>query len=351
MPAGRARYAGEVTDLTRASSSDAAADTSSAGTHAATNLTDTSRTVAGGGTDGGARWAADLRLALTLADAADAISTERYRSADLHVSLKPDRTHVTDADQAVERAIRAGIESERPDDSFYGEEYGDDAAETETETGTGTGTGTDAAGDATAAGRARAVPHRQWIVDPIDGTANFLRGVPVWATLISLVVDGVPVLGVVSAPALGRRWWASTGGGAFSSEHGTTPLRVSGVRDLAAASLSYNGLDYWMDAGRLEQLLDLTRKVWRVRAYGDFWSYMLVAEGAVDMAGEFDLQPYDMAAVMSIIEEAGGRFTSADGEAGPWHGSALATNGLLHDDVLAVITASPDAAPRVIRSV
>ncbi|MBD8609551.1 histidinol phosphatase [Frigoribacterium sp. CFBP 13729] len=305
-----------------------------------------------------------MRLALTLADAADAISTERYRSADLHVSLKPDRTHVTDADQAVERAIRAGIESERPDDSFYGEEYGNDAAGddsaredasatdgTGTRIGTGTGTGSGSGPGSGAAGHARAVPHRQWIVDPIDGTANFLRGVPVWATLISLVVDGVPVLGVVSAPALGRRWWASTGGGAFSSEHGTTPLRVSGVRDLADASLSYNGLDYWMDAGRLEQLLDLTRKVWRVRAYGDFWSYMLVAEGAVDMAGEFDLQPYDMAAVMSIIEEAGGRFTSADGEAGPWHGSALATNGLLHDDVLAVITASPDAAPRVIRSV
>jgi len=282
VPAGRARYAGSVTDPTRASSSDAA--------------------------DGGAHWAADLRLALTLADAADAISTERYRSADLHVSLKPDRTHVTDADQAVERAIRAGIEAERPGDSFYGEEYGDDGA-----------------------------AHRQWIVDPIDGTANFLRGVPVWATLISLVVDGVPVLGVVSAPALGRRWWASTGGGAFSSEHGAVPLRVSGVRELSDASLSYNGLDYWMDAGRLEQLLDLTRQVWRVRAYGDFWSYMLVAEGAVDMAGEFDLQPYDMAAVIPIVEEAGGRFTSADGEPGPWHGSALATNGLLHDAVLAVV--------------
>jgi len=291
-----------VTDPTRASSSDAA--------------------------DGGARWAADLRLALTLADAADAISTERYRAADLHVSLKPDRTHVTDADQAVERAVRAGIESERPADSFYGEEYGDDAA---------------------AADR-RAAPHRQWIVDPIDGTANFLRGVPVWATLISLVVDGVPVLGVVSAPALGRRWWASTGGGAFSSEHGETPLRVSGVRELADASLSYNGLEYWREAGRLEPLLTLTEQVWRTRAYGEFWSYLLVAEGALDIAGELGLQPYDMAAVIPIVEEAGGRFTSADGEPGPWHGSALATNGLLHDDVLAVVAASPDATPRVIRS-
>nr|WP_208392894.1 inositol monophosphatase family protein [Frigoribacterium faeni] len=258
-----------------------------------------------------------MRLALTLADAADAISTERYRSADLHVSLKPDRTHVTDADQAVERAIRAGIESERPGDSFYGEEFGDDSA------------GDDAGDDAAV--------RRQWIVDPIDGTANFLRGVPVWATLISLVVDGVPVLGVVSAPALGRRWWASTGGGAFSTEHGTAPLRVSGVRELADASLSYNGLEYWREAGRLEPLLALTEQVWRTRAYGEFWSYLLVAEGALDVAGELGLQPYDMAAVIPIVEEAGGRFTSVDGDPGPWHGSALASNGLLHDAVLAVV--------------
>ncbi|WP_245186442.1 inositol monophosphatase family protein [Frigoribacterium sp. PvP032] len=272
-----------------------------------------------------------MRLALTLADAADAISTERYRSADLHVSLKPDRTHVTDADQAVERAIRAGVESERPGDSFYGEEYGDDAA------------GDDAAGDRTA--RAHAAPRRQWIVDPIDGTANFLRGVPVWATLISLVVDGVPVLGVVSAPALGRRWWASTGGGAFSSEHGAAPLRVSGVRDLADASLSYNGLEYWREAGRLEQLLTLTDQVWRTRAYGEFWSYVLVAEGALDVAGELGLEPYDMAALIPIVEEAGGTFTSTDGEPGPWHGSALATNGLLHDAVLAFVRLHPASVP------
>ncbi|GAA0959347.1 histidinol-phosphatase [Frigoribacterium faeni] len=256
-------------------------------------------------------WADDLALALELADLADAISTERYRSADLHVSLKPDRTHVTDADQAVERAIRDRVAEARPDDTFYGEEYGHDAPS-----------------------------HRQWVVDPIDGTANFLRGVPVWASLISLVVDGVPVVGVVSAPVLGRRWWATQGGGAFSSEH-EGPLRVSGVRDLADASISFNGLDYWIDAGRLPQLLDLTAKVWRTRAYGDFWSYMLVAEGGVDMAGEFDLQPYDMAAVAVVVEEAGGRFSSADGEPGPWHGSAMATNGLLHEAVLGIVAAPP----------
>jgi len=339
VPAGRARYSGSVTDPTRASSSDAADH----GAAADTSATDTgARDTNAADADGGVRWAADLRLALTLADAADAISTERYRAADLHVSLKPDRTHVTDADQAVERAIRAGIESERPGDSFYGEEYGNDAA--------GTGDDGEDVADVDGTADRRGAPRRQWIVDPIDGTANFLRGVPVWATLISLVVDGVPVLGVVSAPALGRRWWASTGGGAFSSEHGTAPLRVSGVRELGDASLSYNGLEYWREAGRLEQLLALTDRVWRTRAYGEFWSYVLVAEGALDVAGELGLEPYDMAALIPIVEEAGGRFTSADGEPGPWHGSALATNGLLHDDVLAVVAASPDAAARVIRS-
>jgi len=262
-------------------------------------------------------WADDLALALELADLADSISTERYRSADLHVSLKPDRSHVTDADQAVERAIRERVASARPGDTFYGEEYGHDAPS-----------------------------HRQWVVDPIDGTANFLRGVPVWASLISLVVDGVPVVGVVSAPMLARRWWATQGGGAFSTEH-EGPLRVSGVADLADASISFNGLEYWIDAGRLPQLLDLTGRVWRTRAYGDFWSYMLLAEGALDMAGEFDLQPYDMAALVPIVEEAGGRFTSADGQEGPWHGTAMATNGLLHDEVLAIVAERPsDGADR-----
>ena len=292
MRAGCPRYAGQVTDPTRASSSDA--DPSGTGADA---------------------WADDLRLALQLADVADAISTERYRSADLHVSLKPDRTHVTDADQAVERAIRAGIRAERPGDTFFGEEYGDDGAS-----------------------------HRQWVVDPIDGTANFLRGVPVWATLISLVVDRVPVLGVVSAPVLQRRWWATRGGGAFSTEH-EGPLRVSGVGALADASLSYNGLEYWREAGRLDELLDLTGQVWRTRAYGEFWSYMMVAEGSVDVAGELGLQPYDMAAVVPIVEEAGGRFTSVDGAEGPWHGSALATNGLLHDRVLGVVAGPTATAP------
>ncbi len=255
--------------------------------------------------------AADLALALALADRADTVSLARFRAVDLHVSTKPDRTPVTDADQAVERVIRDGLAAERPRDGILGEEYG---------TAAGSGGGA----------------QRQWIIDPIDGTANFLRGVPIWGTLIALAIDGVPVVGVVSAPALGRRWWGARGLGAHTATEGDEPrpLRVSGVAALDDAVLSYNSLPGWDEAGRLEQIIGLTRAVWRARAIGDMWSYMLVAEGAIDIAGEFDLQPYDMAALQPIVEEAGGRFTSVDGEAGPWHGSALATNGLLHDEVL-----------------
>jgi histidinol-phosphatase len=266
----------------------------------------------------------DLALALELARSADAVSIDRFRAIDLEVTTKPDRTPVTDADQAVERVIRAGLASARPDDGILGEEYG-------TEVGSGLGA------------------HRQWIIDPIDGTANFLRGMPIWGTLIALAIDGVPVVGVVSAPALERRWWAAAGLGAFTQRTGAIgetealPLRVSGVRDLADASISYNSLPGWEGAGRLDQVLALTRASWRSRAIGDMWSYMLVAEGVIDVATEHDLQPYDMAALQPIVEEAGGRFTSADGEPGPWHGSALATNGLLHDAVLALV-ANPGAS-------
>ncbi|MEO6827455.1 MAG: inositol monophosphatase family protein [Microbacteriaceae bacterium] len=249
----------------------------------------------------------DLQLALSLADAADLISTERFRAADLKIGIKADHTHVTDADQAVERSIRAGIAAARPGDGIYGEEYGE-------------------------AGHSS----RQWIIDPIDGTANYLRGVPVWGTLISLVVDRVPVLGVVSAPAMGKRWWAAAGSGAWLRETGGLPTRVhvSGVNDLADASISFQSIQQWDEAGYLDRLIALTRSVWRDRAYGDMWAYMLLAEGLLDAVGEFDVKPYDLAALIPIVEEAGGRFSAVTGEPGPWHGSSLATNGALHDTIL-----------------
>ena len=249
----------------------------------------------------------DLGLALTLAGEADLISLDRFRALDLVVTTKPDRTPVTDADQAVERVIRNGILAARPNDSILGEEFG-----------------TEGSGS------------RQWIIDPIDGTANFLRGVPIWGTLIALAIDGDPVVGVVSCPALGRRWWGATGLGAWGGGHGRTaePLAVSGVRDLADASFNYNSIQGWDLVGRLEQLVDITRDSWRARAIGDVWSYMLLAEGSIDAVAEFDLKPYDMAAIVPIVREAGGRFTDVDGVEGPWGGSALATNSHLHETLL-----------------
>lgn len=284
----------------------------------------------------------DLQLALQLADAADAISRTRFLAMDLEVTTKPDKTPVTDADRAVEQAIIDILSRERGNDYMLGEEFGEqEGALSEHPTGTSDH------------------PHRQWIIDPIDGTSNFLRGVPVWATLIALAIDGEPVIGVVSAPALGKRWWASKGNGAWVDESRDplanvplpydlaevveqpmvalgTPRRldVSGVSELADASFSYNSLQQWDQAGYLDELVSLSRKVWRTRAYGDMWSYMMVAEGIVDVAGEFDLKPYDMAALMPIVTEAGGTFTSIEGHADVWHGSALATNGKLHAAVL-----------------
>ncbi len=254
----------------------------------------------------------DLALALTLAGEADLISADRFRAADLTVDLKPDATHVTDADRAVERMLRSGIEASRPGDAILGEEFGTQGSSS-----------------------------RQWILDPIDGTANFLRGVPIWGTLIALAIDGDPVVGVVSSPAMGRRWWGARGHGAWAADRDGLPKRlsVSGIRSLDDANISYNRIDGWDEIGRIEQLLTLTRRVWRSRAIGDMWSYMLLAEGALDVVTEPGLQPYDMAALVPIVEEAGGRFTSIAGEPGPWHGSALATNAHLHDEVLQILGA------------
>ncbi|HWJ85541.1 MAG TPA: inositol monophosphatase family protein, partial [Cellulomonas sp.] len=184
---------------------------------------------------------------------------------------------------------------------------------------------------------------RRWVVDPIDGTKNFVRGVPVWATLIALMEGDEVVVGLVSAPALGRRWWAAQGAGAWSGKSlaAATRLRVSAVDRLADASLSYSSLTGWEQHGKLDGFLDLTRSVWRTRAYGDFWSHVLVAEGAVDLSAEPELELHDMAALVPIVTEAGGTFTSIRGVPGPLGGSALVSNGLLHDEALALLDPLP----------
>ena len=263
------------------------------------------------------RYDDDLRLAHVIADQVDGLTTSRFRAQDLAVETQPDTTPVTDADRRAEEIVRSQLARTRPRDAVVGEEM--------PTTGHGP---------------------RQWVVDPIDGTKNFVRGVPVWATLIALIDDGRPVVGLVSAPALGRRWWAAEGSGAWSGRalSSATRLAVSGVSRLEDASLSYSSLSGWEEQGRLEGFLDLTRSVWRTRGYGDFWSYVLVAEGAVDIATEPELALHDMAALAPIVTEAGGRFTSVEGVDGPFGASALATNGLLHDEVRALLDPFGDQA-------
>jgi histidinol-phosphatase len=248
-------------------------------------------------------WAEDLALALALCDEADALSLQRFRALDLVVETKPDDTPVTDADRGVEELVRTRLAGARPDDAVLGEEYG-------------------VTGDSV----------RRWVLDPIDGTKSYARGVPVWATLLALTVDGEVVVGVASAPALGRRWWATRGGGAYAAEAGVArSIRVSGVSALGDASLSYSSLGGWPDRTRL---LALTDAVWRTRAYGDFWSHVLVAEGVVDLSTEPAVSLWDLAPLALIVEEAGGRFTGLDGVRGPDRGSCLASNALLHEAAL-----------------
>jgi histidinol-phosphatase len=261
-------------------------------------------------------YADDLALAHVLADTADSISMSRFRSLDLHVTSKPDLTPVSDADTAVEKALRSTLARTRPRDGVLGEEYG------VTEAAAGSGT-------------------RQWVIDPIDGTKNFIRGVPIWGTLIALMAGDEPVVGLASAPALGRRWWAARGHGAYAGRHTATatPIHVSGVRSLADASFCYSDLAGWEENGRLAAVLDLMRRTWRNRSYGDFYGYMLVAEGAVDMMVEPELSLWDLAALVPIVTEAGGTFTDLAGRPGPAGGSAVATNGKLHSDLLERLTA------------
>ncbi len=249
----------------------------------------------------------DLELALELAELADGITLARFRASDLRVETKPDLTPVTEADRAAEEAIRERLTAARPDDAVVGEEFPD----------------TGAAGG------------RRWIIDPIDGTKDYVRGIPVWATLLALQERDEIVLGVVSAPALHRRWWAVRGAGAFANGR---PIHVSAVQDLADAQLSISGLDGWEAIGRLDAILELSRRCWRTRGFGDFWSYMLVAEGAVDIGGlEPEVKLWDLAAPMVIVEEAGGRQTDLRGERRADGGSGIASNGLLHDAALEIV--------------
>ena len=261
-------------------------------------------------------YADDLALAHLLADTADSISMARFRALDLHVASKPDLTPVSDADTAVEKAIRSTLARARPRDGVLGEEYGLSIPPA--------GAG-----------------NRQWVIDPIDGTKNFVRGVPIWGTLIALMEGDTPVAGLVSAPALGRRWWGAFGLGAYAGKHqrAATKIKVSSVRRLSDASLCYSSLSGWAESGRLEPLVDMLLSVWRSRAYGDFYGYMLLAEGALDAMVEPELSLWDVAALIPIVTEAGGTFTDLDGRPGPGGGSAIATNGQLHEDVLGRLSA------------
>jgi histidinol-phosphatase len=244
----------------------------------------------------------DLTFALGLADIADGITLARHRADNLRVEMKPDMTPVTDADRAVELALRERIEQELPEDEVIGEEFG---------------------GDGVAA--------RAWILDPIDGTKSFVRGIPTWSTLIALRENGVITVGVVSMPALKRRWWARRGDGAYANGH---RIHVSDVSVLADAQMLWSGFEEWDAVGRFDGLLTLARACWRTRGIGDAWQYMLVAEGAAELASDPEAALWDLAAVKLIVEEAGGRFTDMSGTDTADGGSGLASNGLLHEAAL-----------------
>jgi histidinol-phosphatase len=256
------------------------------------------------------QYSAELAFALTLADRADAISLSRYQALDLEITTKPDNSPVTDADKAVERAIIDAIATEYPSDGVVGEEFGSSGSK-----------------------------DRYWVIDPIDGTKNFVRGVPTWATLIALVENEEVVASVVSSPALYRRWYASVGGGAFVVEGGSVKaspaprkLTVSKVSQLSDASITYSDFQGW--GARRQAFEKLLDGAWRTRGLGDFWSHMLVAEGAVDVAIEPSLALWDMAALDLIVREAGGKFTSLDGVDGPFGPNAISSNGALHSAIV-----------------
>jgi histidinol-phosphatase len=255
----------------------------------------------------------DLALAHELADVADAITLAHFRAEDLIVETKPDLTPVSEADRAVEQTLRERLAVARAGDSVVGEEYADTTAPDS---------------------------RRRWILDPIDGTKNYVRGAPVWATLLGLEEDGEVTLGVVSAPALRCRWWAPRGGGAFARDGLTEAprrLRASGVRELQDAQLCMYEIEGWRELGRLDALLELSSRCWRTGGFGDFWGYMLVAEGVVEIQMDPSVDVWDLAALKVIVEESGGRFTDFAGVARIDGGDAVATNGLVHDATLALV--------------
>ncbi|QDO87923.1 histidinol phosphatase [Ornithinimicrobium ciconiae] len=249
----------------------------------------------------------DLRLAHVLADAVERTTLDSFRADSLQVSFKDDGSVLSQADTETEELLRHHLSRTRPRDVVQGEEL--------STTGHG---------------------NRRWILDPIDGTANYVRGVPVWATLIGLVVDDEPVMGLVAAPALNRRWWAASGSGAWTgrSLSRATRIRVSDTSRIEHASLSQSDQNSWDGHLQRDGFLRLARACWRTRAYGDFWSHVLVAEGALDMAIEPQVALHDMAALAPILTEAGGRFTDLSGADGPFGTSAVSSNGHLHDDIL-----------------
>jgi histidinol-phosphatase len=247
-----------------------------------------------------------LQVALRASDDADAISLSGFTSRSFGVSRKADNSEVTDIDRATEQAIVASLTSARPDYGIFGEEYG-------------------VSGPADA--------EYQWVIDPIDGTTNFVRGVPVWATLIALVHNGIPVLGVVSAPAMGFRWWATQGGGSFFNG---TRIHVSKTQTIAEAHVSTTPNAGWQAVGGIPKLVQLQTDALRARGFGDFWQHMLVAQGALDVAVDvIGLAPYDNAAIYPIVQEAGGTITNRFGVADWRADSSISSNGILHSETIA----------------
>jgi histidinol-phosphatase len=250
----------------------------------------------------------DLQLAFELADIADGLTMLRYRSPDLEVETKLDMTPVSESDKRVELALRDRLGDVRPDDRVIGEEFG----------------GVELVAE----------PGRAWVIDPIDGTKSYVRGMDTWTTLIALLEDGEVKLGVVSMPALKKRWWAARGQGAFADGR---RIHVSKINELSAAQFVWSGIEEWDAIGGFDKVVELGRRCWRTRGVGDAWQYMLVAEGAAEIATDPEATLWDLAAVAIVVQEAGGRFTSLDGTEGPGAGSGLATNGSLHAEALAAL--------------